>query len=354
MNNALFETSHYNTANQIIKTPVNEKERNHPSRKRLGYHVYLSRYFEWFNSIPSTHTKKEIMRFYGIWKEEEDDSSVDSVLTQPEPSSSEVMSLAARHWNSMSKELKDCWKERARMLNDRPRNDGTFLLVPTSIVKSSVSQNIIEALSMEWVNLVRIFKGCILSRRGDISPKSYMFGNERVVLYSQHHRTFFLNHLLKVSIFGSPLFSTLSQHELIHRTKRQVVLHLLSHKRIESLFKFGGLSAVTFEKNGMKHLCCGKVNLIRGGKNMIGYIVDEEVNDLKIRIEGEENNVICLCRPEYNVVDGKYIYDTSLKSKDTYVISQLWPVRFKINNSGQASFIISSATFNNEDNLVVF
>ena len=87
---------------------------------------------------------------------------------------------------------------------------------------------------------------------------------------------------------------------------------------------------------------------------MIGYIVDEEVNDLKIRIEGEENNVICLCRPEYNVVDGKYIYDTSLKSKDTYVISQLWPVRFKINNSGQASFIISSATFNKEDNLVVF
>ena len=238
-------------------------------------------------------------------------------------------------------------------MNERPRDDGCFLVVPTPIVTSSVSENIIEALSKEWVNLVRLFKGCILSRRNDITTKSYMFGNEKVVLYSQHHRNFFLNHLLKVSIFGSPLFSILSPHELVHRTKRQVVVHVLSHKRLENLFRFGGLSAVTFKKNGMNHMGCGKVNLMRGGRNMIGYIVHEEGNDLKIRIEGEENNVITLRRPEYNAGEGKYNYLTGSQTSESYVISQVWPVRFKINNSGQASFIISSATFNDEDNLVL-
>ena len=63
--------------NHIQNLPLTQKEVDHKSRKRLGYHVYASYFFHCFATI-SIEEKLELMHRYGIWskvtKEEEDDN----------------------------------------------------------------------------------------------------------------------------------------------------------------------------------------------------------------------------------------------------------------------------------------
>ena len=340
-----------NTREEVINLPLSEKEIQHQSRKRIGYHVYLSYYFKLFSEL-DIDLKRSVMIRYDIWDDDNDDDiSIDSTLTPRLPICFEVSMAAARQWNNMSHDIKESWKDRARELNSRPSTDGVFLRVPIA-VDSSASEHIITALSLEWINLVRIFKCCILNRRNIIktSQKSYTFGKERLVLCNQVHKSFFLNHLLKVAIFGYPLFSNLLHYEIAHRTKKQTVVHLLSYRRLSALLKFGGLDATTFHKNGTKYVCCAKVNLKIGTKNIIGFVIDEDEYKMMIRVDDQED-MIEINRPRYDEVNGTYMYDddgddSGYQGNDTYSLTQLWPIRIKINTSGLCSFILSITTFN--------
>jgi hypothetical protein len=340
-----------NTPQQILHLSQSEKEINHPSRKRLGYHVYLSYYFKLFATLDNDD-KRGIMIENNIW-EDEDDISIDSTLTPRRPMYYEITRAAARRWNAMDLDTKEAWKERAGRLNSRPRMDGTFENVPNAIIESSITDNVLQSLSQDWVNFVRQFKQCILLKsrhhsRVPTSEKIYKFGNEKVVMYSQIYRIFYFNHLLKVTIFGMPLYSKLLPHEVPYQSKKQTIIHLFSHRRISELLNFGGLAAATQYKDGLKYLCCAKVNLKRRGKNSIGYVIDEEGDELKIKME--TGQLVQMRKPDFDKQNGRYKYEQqendSGNQSESFSLTQLWPLRIKINLSGQASFIMSVATYN--------
>jgi hypothetical protein len=102
-----------------------------------------------------------IMIEYNVWKDE-DDMSIDSTLMPQHPMYYEITQVAARKWNTMIPDIKDAWKQRATVLNSCPRMDGTFQNVPTSIINSSITDNVIQSLTQDWVNFVRQFKPCVL------------------------------------------------------------------------------------------------------------------------------------------------------------------------------------------------
>ena len=162
--------------------------------------------------------KCEIMRENGVWSrdvEADDDSSIDSILTaEVEPSCHEVMKAAGHNWSTrMGDDKKQAWKDRAELLNNRPRTDGTFDCVPLEIYHAEVEKVLLISLTMEWVNFTKAIKGCIYRNvKGNQAANlglSYKFGKERIVLFSQCYKSFHLNMLLKLTIFGSPLFSKL-------------------------------------------------------------------------------------------------------------------------------------------------
>ena len=342
-----------NDPEHIIHLPQTIKEAQHTSRKRIGYHVYLSYYFKVFKRVDN-ETKKTIMIRCNIWDDvdvDDDDGSVDSTMTPRHPLYYEITRAAAKNWNDMQAGGKEAWNKRATILNSRPISDGTFKNVPSDILDSSMTVNILQSLTQDWKNFVRQFKQSILlkSRHGTRVPDSqkvYKFGNEKVVMYSQIYRIIYLNHLLNVTIFGMPLFSKLLSYELRYISKRQKIIHILSHRRMSELFNFGGLDATTHYKNGLKYLCCAKVNLKRRGKNSIGYVLDEGSDDLTIRRETGE--LIRVKKPEFDKVKGTYLFENcdSGNQSLSFSLTQLWPIRIKINISGQASFILSVATIN--------
>jgi hypothetical protein len=116
--------------------------------------------------------------------------SIDSTYMTQHPMYYEITQAAARKWNAMIPDVKDARKQRVTVLNSCPRMDGTFQNVPTSIINSSITDNVIQSLTQDLVNFMQQFKQCVLLKskhhsRVPNSEKVYTFENERVVMYSQ-------------------------------------------------------------------------------------------------------------------------------------------------------------------------
>ena len=300
------------------------------------------------------------MRNNGVWSRDiDDDSSIDTILTPVEPSCHEVMKAAGHNWSlMMSDDKKQAWKDRAEVLNNRPKTDGTFDCVPLEIYHAELDKAILVSLTMEWINFTKVLKGCIVRNvKGNLAANlglSYKFGKERIELFSQCYKSFTLNNLLKLTIFGSPLFSKLRPYELVYRGKKESVVHWFSYRRMSDLLCFGGLDAVSiYSKNGCVHKLCGKANLKKDGKNVVGYIMDENDEVLKVIVPGTGGNeLIDVTRPVYDCDNGEYIYPHS-QTCDSYSLSEVWPIRIRLNTvSGSIAIITSSATFD-EDNVIV-
>ena len=118
------------------------------------------------------------------------------------------------------------------------------------------------------------------------------------------------------------------------------------------LFHFGGLSASKLNKNGHLYALCGKANMKWNGKNVIGYIVDEDSNRMKIKIDGK-SQVIYVDRPQFDTIEGKYQMPVGRTDSDMYQLSELWPIRLKLNNNGKTSIIFSIAVLDNNDILLI-
>ena len=345
-----MEADFFTSSTDIQQHPITEKERNHHSRNRVGYHVYLSSFFHYFTAL-SYEEKRKILIEYHVWKRndfiDDSDEEEDSVFTPIHPRASDVMKVAARKWAATDETLKTAWKNRASELNKRPRNDGKFESVPNVIVDTSMYKNVMQSLTLDWRSFANSMKHSMITnvkRMVEESEKVYKFGNESVKLHSQCYRSLYMNYLLKISIFGQhPFYSPLLPHEIVRRTKKEVIIHFYSHRRISELFCFGGLNATEIWHHGIKYYCCAKANLKDGKKNIIGYVMDENEtsNELYIRIDGREQ-FVKVKRPTYDADFGAFEY---LYENEKYTLTELWPMRMKVNESGRIAYIISVKTF---------
>ena len=345
--------NNYNSSNEIENLPLSTKEEVHQSRKRIGYHVYLSNFFKQF-SLLDDEEKEDVLVNYRIWPEPAEDESINSILTPRMAQVPDVMKAAGRNWATLTDELKNGWRSRAAELNLRPQNDGKFTTIPSSI-NTNLQDNILAALSTDWAMFVSVMRSCVMrNRKNGNSQKEYTFGLERIKLNSQIYRSFHMNDLMKITIFGSyPNFSFLHPHEIVHRTKNEVLFNFSSYKRMNELFSFGGISGCSHTKDGRVFICCAKVSLSNiTGKVINGYVFDETNETLKIWIEGKgRDEMIVIDRPEFCQELG--MYELGTDNEDGWSIIQYWPVRFKLRKkSGQISFTINRSYYDVNDNII--
>ena len=309
--------------------------------------MYLSLFFTKYALLSDEEKEDVLVAVGGVWNRSAEDSDDDSVMTPPRPSHWHAMKAAAKIWYGMEIELKEAWKERAERLNQRPRNDGTFERVPVFLNDAIVKQS----LTNDWRHFVGIMRHAVISNvdryvlENTRKRKSeYKFGNERVLLNSQRYQSLYMNHMLKLTIFGCPLFSNLLGHEMAYRTEKQVIVYFYSHRRVSELFEFGGLNGTKFFRKGKKYMCIPKVNLRTArGRNIIGYVMDEVGSRLKVQVEGE-NEWVDIERPEFVQETGRFDYIHGQQS-DRYQLSELWPIRIKLNHTGHSAFIISCQSY---------
>ena len=91
--------------------------------------------------------------------------------------------------------------------------------------------------------------------------------------------------------------------------------------------------------NGLTH---GKV---------VGYVIEESNDKMKIKIDNSTNDIVELSRPFYNCKEGNFLY-TNLPT-DTYKWIQYNPIRIKIFRRGWVQFSINRILMNKDDDIII-
>ena len=310
---------------EISSLQLTPKEAKHPSRSRLGIHVFISRFFFEY----ATLTDEQKLALF----DRQPDSDADSVDSLPMPKVYEVFQLATREWRSLSRRTKDAWKLRATELNRRPV-PGRFSFVPLDLEEPDLNSNIRKMLELSWNKFRRSIYPCVTRKpRGGISKKTYQFGSEHVELGTQKYKEIEVNLLLRLSLFGHK-FNKLKEREVIRSYPKSTLLHFMSQERVRYVFTLAGLCNMEFEHkvSNNLHTCCAKVNTKSKdtGTDMIGFIVRETQNDWQIHLAN--NTVVTLKRGVYNAQSGTYIFPDS--NVYTRQITHIWPVRMLVFESG--------------------
>ena len=89
-------------------------------------------------------------------------------------------------------------------------------------------------------------------------------------------------------IFGEG-FNKLHTNEIVHESNNSMVAHIRSSKRMASIFRVKDVCCSTYTLRGAEYYCaCGKVAVSYGGKEIIGYITDENGYHWTIILQNNE------------------------------------------------------------------
>ena len=151
-------------------------------------------------------------------------------------------------------------------------------------------ENLLHSLTKDWQAIVSQFRSAIMRKpKNGNSLRSYKFRKEIIILHSQLYRKFHLNYLLETTIFGSPSFSSLFPHEIVHRTVGECIIHITSLRSLNQLLTLGELSACIHvtKTPGINYGCCDRVELMnRRKQKIVGYVLDETNATLRVKVDG--------------------------------------------------------------------
>ena len=228
----------------------------------------------------------------------------------------EYFKLAGIYWRRLPEKGREAWRVRARFINNLVPV-GVFVKVPKEVNKSFVTLAL-ASLTADCDVLRRSFALVLRRRRPprEVSQSSVSFLSERVNIQSQYLLRASMSLLLQNIIFGVD-FKKLTPREVVKRTKKTIVIHIRSARRLQQLFAIRDTCMVTSEFNQALYWACPKVFF----KNTFGYVLDDDPAGRRLLVHQVDN-------------DQRF----SLTSYE------LWPIRIMIRNT-HMSMIFSRAVF---------
>ena len=326
---------HLNRPAYIRALELSFKELSHCSRKRIGFHVYVTIACAFVKSLLLEDQERVRDFVLGLEPVEafvpanlrDSFDSTDTVAVTL--SRHEIWSVCCYFWsNVMSARAKLAWKRRAKALNRR-HLPGLLIKVPVELDSTAIARSITN----EWNQLVVKLRNATTRRPSrTLSSKIVYFGSERVQLRAQVFRTFALTDLLSVCVLG-PNHCKLKESEIQVETKKQFTAYIASRRRAMEIFAMEGLCAVDFKYPQHNRSICGKVNIFKNGRNMIGYILDEDEDGMwQILMSSQEAIWLSNC-------------DTA--------ITEYWPIRLFVHSNGNVKMSFSRVCID-ENNHIVF
>ena len=97
--------------------------------------------------------------------------------------------------------------------------------------------------------------------------------------------------------------------------------------------------------------CCGKVNVMRCGRNKVGYILSEVGHQWLGQLSTNEIVQIPKVYLKWNGKGYKYP-PLQHRNRRHYIITKYWPVRFLIHHTGDCRFTLNHLTLDKDSNIV--
>ena len=131
--------------------------------------MFLSRFF--FDFKRKTREEKELVLVSnGIWIED-DDSSINSILTPRTPHAHEVMQAASKYWRGLSPSIKAAWDTQTAAFLNR-----SFEEIPRSIFTVEIEANVMGSISLDWVCFMKQMKSGVMNDRvADVAASRNMY-----------------------------------------------------------------------------------------------------------------------------------------------------------------------------------
>ena len=112
--------------------------------------------------------------------------------------------------------VRDSWKDRAEILNLYPVS-GVLILLPNGLEGEEIllEGHMMYYLTEEWMAATKVFRYCLVWKpKNGRSLASYIFRLEKVIIHGQMYQVFYLNLLLKLSLFGAG-YGKLRKNEVV-------------------------------------------------------------------------------------------------------------------------------------------
>jgi hypothetical protein len=332
----------------VINLSLSVREERHQSNTRIGYHVFLSRFFLDFKDRPRDVQQGLVAHLVSRYDSDED--SVNSLDSEEGIKVTMIIKLASTRWNNFDLSLREAWQRRAEQLNAMPR-PGKFVCLNDFHIGTD---DILQSLTVEWRRFVGVLRSAIVRPPKNPHQKlEVSFGKERVTIHSQSYRTFDISLLLQLCIFGKQ-FEKLCAHEIIAKTKKTVLIHIESASRMRELFSLCGLCGVTYNENGREMSCSGKVETVtQDGKQCLGYILDN-VGDHYWKVKLMSNQLVTLQKPFFNRDTREYLFNENNGGAVNGIrIQAYWPIRLLIFTSGHGKLTLNRVTHRSDNNAII-
>lgn len=268
----------------------------------------------------------------------------------PEVTTVNVIKVAAIEWSKMELDTMNEWKELAMMINNLPIL-GVFKSIPGIIMVEEVK----IALSTDHHKFINTIQNVLRNKKISMKNTTEVkkFGNEQVKNGDKVYKSFFLPHLLKISIFGNHYSLFHNRTEIVERKEKSTLFHIQSMERIISLFYINGISAFGYQdrEEGLLYSCAGKVILknIVTDKEAVGHIIDDEKVLLESGLMISLHDIYILVFTNKN---GTWLhhYNDDIR---TYSVASFHPIRIKICNSGNCHILFSRVVLSKDKTKII-
>ena len=152
---------------------------------------------------------------------------------------------------------------------------------------------LLYALTKDWDIFTRQMKGGVFSGPTRfLSQNSKIFGLKRVKVETQYFCKLAVGELALHAFFGEG-YNKIHTNEIVHQSKNSMVAHITSSKMIASIFRVKYVCWSKYTLHGAEYYCvCGKVSVSYRGKEIIGYITDENEHKWTKILRNNETIVI--------------------------------------------------------------
>ena len=335
----------------IITLPFTTSEINAHNRRKSRYHTFVAIYLKEFAESNYEERKNALIssgihRIQQYNRHESDPRFYDP----PVITSAQRLRLASLHWARLPSELKDAWKERAKMANELPLI-GIFESVPQNVS----NDHVLICINNEIDRFVKAMHRALKKAGGDgpdirdsIQFKTF-HKEKKIQVRSKIFRSIYINHLLKIIYFGSQ-FCLVKAEEIVHRTSKVCVIYIHSKERMIELFEKRGRCAFEAILDDEKKIgCSGRavVRSIETGLERIGYVMEEEGDRFCIQLEGDDDR-ITIVKPSFDNNIGRWIFVDS----GEYEWIEYDPIRIKVHESGNIHLLFHHVMYNEKNELV--
>jgi len=349
---------------QIIDSPFINGEINSSKGKRSGYNIFMMHCRHQFQNY-SYEERKNLLILHHLHDIEQYERHEEHPRRHLEPAHGYTMiqKIAVTMWKyRLPPDIKQAWKDRAIRVNAHPPY-GQHATIP-NIVNNQ--QAILNSINYSFKDFVSYMRPLIRDDRRNGNPRTQMkanysrkFGNEKVLMGKQIFCSFFLNHLLFLTFFGDWHNPSFLKFELIESTKSTKLIHIGAATRLREMVCVNRLSAFYFEgwnasqEYTQSYFIAGKAVLMNGVTHgeVVGYVIEESNEKLKIKIDSSIIEIVELSRPIYNCKEGNFLY-TNLPT-DLYKWIEYNPIRMKIYRRGWVQFSINRILINKDDDIII-